>query len=367
MKYKIRNSFGYPRSPPPPPRSPSGINEKAPSSSCWTTIISFLAFGPVQSSKRKIPFPIFIYCMTFSQVVILIIMMSINGVENLAVNPSIGPSIKILRDWGAKDTQKIYDETQVYRFLSPCILHSGLIHLGVNVMWQLFLGSRCEVYWGMWRVFLIYLVSGVGGNLLSCVMNSGLISVGASSCLSGLFSAMFADLMYNWNNRITIPNPIFSTVTLIIQLVLFLAVGIVPLIDNWGHIGGLVVGFLLALVILPRDSVAKSQAAKEINDIGDTEQLLPTNLSLSDFQNNVPPQGSLTDLMQVNGESKTLRKVNWESGLRKIVILSRIISFLALLAYFALFFALFYTIVAKGVWTCKNCKYLDLSWLLYRL
>lgn len=371
---RLSRSFGKKSRPPPPvypPPPPTAPNKRVKTHSWFSRVIALLTCGHYQKGKRRIPVPLFTHFITVAQIAVLVALMALYGIENIAVNPSIGPSIKALRDWGAKDNDKIYDDTQVYRFLSPIILHSGIIHLVANVVWQLFIAARCEVYWGLWRVVLIYVVSGVGGNMLSCVMNPDLISVGASTSLSGIFSAMFADLIYNWNNRFTIPNPILSAISLTLQLVIFLLMGFVPLIDNWGHLGGFIVGFLLGMVIIPHDRLSRKEmmAEQQTYENVESETSVPTAQSAVDLGSMASIIDTIRDpLLEHEIEAgKKLRKPSWESAIRKIVILSRVIFSIVLCAYFAIVLSVFYTLVGPGRWSCKYCKYFDMSWLMYRL
>lgn len=55
---------------------------------------------------------------------------------------------------------------QWWRFLLPLIFHMGIIHLLIIVMIQLYIGIKIERTAGWLRVGLIYIISGIGGNLV---------------------------------------------------------------------------------------------------------------------------------------------------------------------------------------------------------
>ena len=59
---------------------------------------------------------------------------------------------------------------QWWRFLIPLIFHMGIIHLLIIVMIQLYIGIKIERTAGWLRVGLIYIISGIGGNLV-CVLS----------------------------------------------------------------------------------------------------------------------------------------------------------------------------------------------------
>lgn len=99
------------------------------------------------------------------------------------------------------------------------------------------------------RVGAIYLISGIGGSVLSSLFLQGSISVGASGALFGLLGAMLSELLTNWT---IYTNKAAALITLVIIIVINLALGILPHVDNFAHIGGFLSGFLLGFVLLLR-------------------------------------------------------------------------------------------------------------------
>ena len=60
------------------------------------------------------------------------------------------------------------------------------------------------------RIGIVYLVSGVGGSVLSSLFIRNTISVGASGALFGLLGAMLSELFTNWtiySNKVQIFPP----------------------------------------------------------------------------------------------------------------------------------------------------------------
>ncbi|CAF0772532.1 unnamed protein product [Adineta steineri] len=58
---------------------------------------------------------------------------------------------------------------QSYRFIIPMFLHAGIIHLLTNLMSQLYIGIPLERKFGLIRIAIIYILSGIGGTLLSAI------------------------------------------------------------------------------------------------------------------------------------------------------------------------------------------------------
>ncbi|XP_070679285.1 RHOMBOID-like protein 2 [Malus domestica] len=115
---------------------------------------------------------------------------------------------------------------------------------------RLYIGIRLEQQFGFIRVGIIYLLSGFGGSILSALfLQSNNISVGASGALFGLLGAMLSELITNWS---IYTNKAAALLTLVVIIAINLAVGILPRVGNFAHIGGFLTGFLLGFIFLLR-------------------------------------------------------------------------------------------------------------------
>ncbi|CAA0830513.1 RHOMBOID-like 1 [Striga hermonthica] len=128
-------------------------------------------------------------------------------------------------------------------------LHGGVLHLLANMLSLLIIGIRLEREFGFARIGFLYLVSGFGGSLLSALFIQSNISVGASGALFGLLGGMLSELITNWS---IYANKVAALLTLVVIISINLAVGILPHVDNFAHIGGFLSGFLLGFVFLMR-------------------------------------------------------------------------------------------------------------------
>ena len=124
----------------------------------------------------------------------------VNGwsVAPLSENPMIGVSMSTLVECGARVTSLIVLDGQVWRLLSATFLHSGLVHLLFNMSVLYFVGRGLERAHGAPTVLLIFLVGGVGGNVLSALFLPQYVSVGASGGIFSLLGATLADIVMNW-------------------------------------------------------------------------------------------------------------------------------------------------------------------------
>ncbi|OIW03970.1 hypothetical protein TanjilG_30246 [Lupinus angustifolius] len=169
--------------------------------------------------------------------------------QPLKENPLFGPSSATLGKMGALEVDKVVDKHQAWRLLSCIWLHGGVVHLLANMLSLVFIGIRLEQEFGFVRIGFLYLISGFGGSLLSALFIQSGISVGASGALFGLLGGMLSELLINWT---IYANKFAALLTLIVIVVINLAVGILPHMDNFAHIGGFISGFLLGFVFLIR-------------------------------------------------------------------------------------------------------------------
>ncbi|MDD2504265.1 MAG: rhomboid family intramembrane serine protease [Clostridia bacterium] len=129
---------------------------------------------------------------------------------------------------------------QYWRLLTAMFLHIGILHLFFNSYALYIYGPIVESLFGKMKFIVVYLISGLTGSLLSYIFSSS-ISAGASGAIFGLMGS----LLYFGRRNKDIFRRIFGPRLLII-IGFNLFYGFVnPGIDNWGHIGGLIGGYLV--------------------------------------------------------------------------------------------------------------------------
>ncbi|KAJ8750497.1 hypothetical protein K2173_015642 [Erythroxylum novogranatense] len=164
-------------------------------------------------------------------------------------NPLLGPSSAALVKMGALEVEKVVHQHQIWRLFACIWLHAGVFHVLANMLSLVFIGIRLEQEFGFIRIGLLYVISGFGGSLLSSLFIQMSISVGASGALFGLLGGMLSELITNWT---IYENKLAALLTLIFIIIINLAFGILPHVDNFAHIGGFISGFLLGFVFLIR-------------------------------------------------------------------------------------------------------------------
>lgn len=168
--------------------------------------------------------------------------------EPLDMNPMFGPSTNVLLDVGAKQTSLIVSG-QYWRLFTPIFLHAGVIHLAMNMFMLLRLGVSIENAFGWWRVMIVYLLSGLFGNVLSAVFMPHVMSVGASGALFGFVGALLADFwLHHKFMKMDKDEKCRYVGSILFQSLFSFAIGLMPYLDNFSHIGGWIMGFFSSLL-----------------------------------------------------------------------------------------------------------------------
>ncbi|OUM60698.1 hypothetical protein PIROE2DRAFT_13472 [Piromyces sp. E2] len=85
------------------------------------------------------------------------------------------------------DMQEGETPDQWYRFIIPIFLHSGIIHLLFNLIFQIRTGVPMEKEFGSWRMIIIYMASGIFGFIFEAKSVGYAPSVGCSGALYGMY------------------------------------------------------------------------------------------------------------------------------------------------------------------------------------
>jgi membrane associated rhomboid family serine protease len=154
-----------------------------------------------QAARRATPRPKWTLAVIAVCTIMLVVELAVNDwkIEPLSENPMLGPSRDTLIRVGARDTVKIVSDGQWFRLFTPLVLHAGLIHYCINMAAFWFIGGAVEQSHGLVAAVILFVVPGVGGNILSAIFLPRYISVGASGGIFGLIGACVADIGLNWN------------------------------------------------------------------------------------------------------------------------------------------------------------------------
>lgn len=143
-----------------------------------------------------------------------------------------------------------------YRLWTVTLVHAPLqempLHLVFN-MYALYLaGPFVERLYGRAGFLFLYLATAAGGSLASFAFGRAALGVGASGAIFGLFGLLIA-VQYIHRPMLDRGSRAFMGQLIglvILNLILGFAMGG---IDNWAHIGGLITGLWLGLLLAPRN------------------------------------------------------------------------------------------------------------------
>lgn len=139
------------------------------------------------------------------------------------------PTDNSLEDLGERNTI-LLKEFQIWRFVTPILLHANLNHLCYNLIMQMILGFRLEPTIGIRKMILIYFLCAFGGNLLGVIVNPYSQAVGASTAIMGLISAMISWIIMNWKSLEGNQFRLISLIMLVMILFFSLVGGLVKFI-----------------------------------------------------------------------------------------------------------------------------------------
>lgn len=133
---------------------------------------------------------------------------------------------------------------EVYRLISSIFMHGSIYHLFINMYSLFFLGKEIETFLGKKKFIIIYLISGLSGSLLSCILTNS-YSLGASGAIFGLLGSL---LYFGMHYRLYLGSVLLKEIVPIIVLNLLIGF-IFPGIDNFAHIGGLIGGIFITMAL----------------------------------------------------------------------------------------------------------------------
>ena len=148
---------------------------------------------------------------------------------------------------------------EIIRLILAIFLHANIIHLLVNMYSLSIIGKQVETYYGKIKMIIICLVSGLCGSLLSAVSGTN-CGVGFSGAIFGLIGSL---LYFGYHYRLYLGEALKKE---IIPLVLYnLALSLlIPNIDFYAHLGGLIGGFLCSMAL---GVEGKSKINERINGV----------------------------------------------------------------------------------------------------
>lgn len=134
------------------------------------------------------------------------------------------------------------------RLLLSLFVHAGLIQLMISLLVQYVYMRRLEHLLSMNKLSLLYIFSGVFGNLTSSIFLPLVLDTGPNASLFGLLSFWFFEILFHleWYSK-----PYWVLFKVILLLTGCFVIGMLPWIDNIANIFGFLYGLLLLCSLRP--------------------------------------------------------------------------------------------------------------------
>ncbi len=151
-------------------------------------------------------------------------------------------------EYGAVYPTFIKEGGEYWRFLTATLMHFDFDHLLNNMVMLGVSGHILERAVGKCKFLILYFAAGIGGCMLSYtqMIHSGeyAVAAGASGSIFGIIGAL-AWILVIHKGRYETLNGRGMIMMIILSLFYGASAGDV---DNWGHIGGFIMGFLLSTI-----------------------------------------------------------------------------------------------------------------------
>ena len=146
--------------------------------------------------------------------------------------------------------------TDAYRLVTVTLLHAPLTQQPLHLIFNMYLlylaGPFVERLYGRVGFLFFYIATAIGGSLASFAFGDAPLGVGASGAVFGLFGLLIA---VQFVHRPMLDRGSRAFMGQVVGLVILnLIIGFVlPGVDYWAHIGGLITGLWLGFLLAPRN------------------------------------------------------------------------------------------------------------------
>lgn len=147
---------------------------------------------------------------------------------------------------------------EYWRILTGATTHGSLLHVAMNCYAFYSFGRIFEMLSNRAHLVLVFLLSAIGGGVLSLAFVPDGTSVGASGGIVGLIGYL---AVYAFRRRQFISAEFRKSLLVNIGFILLFGLVLYQVIDNYGHIGGLITGAVYGLLQIPSDEYVDPRQA----------------------------------------------------------------------------------------------------------
>lgn len=192
-----------------------------------------------------IPFPCLWTYGVCLLITISIIFEVIQSWDNLKSNPLYGPNEMTMLSMGAKSGELIL-AGESWRLFSAIILQNSITCYVLTIA-SLIYTKTIERKTGFTKSFFLFILSGTYGYIASCLFDPRSITCGTTGALFGYFGMLHIELITSWRHI----NWKLKFIKYTVFICVFFVFGTTTYVDNFSHLGGLLMGVLFSLMLLP--------------------------------------------------------------------------------------------------------------------
>ena len=182
---------------------------------------------------------------------IITLLFNIPGIRSESALRLLAPSSSSLAIFGSSGSIPLFEWGRWWTVLSSGWLHGDLWHLCFNLVWISFLSPMVAKGYGAGRLINIYTFTTITSSLLTSLiaqywltlpeaLRGASFTVGASGGVFGLLGALVI-----YGQRAGQQQVLQQALTL--SVISFVFSAFIGKVDNWGHLGGFVGGYLIGL------------------------------------------------------------------------------------------------------------------------
>ena len=165
----------------------------------------------------------------------------------------LGPSIE-----SAGFDKQLFLHGQYWRILTGAAIHGGIIHIAMNGFALFNVGRIFEMLTNRAHLAVVFLLSAIGGGVLSLLFLPDGVSVGASGGIVGLIGYL---AVYSFRRRQFVSSAFRKNLIFNIGFLFVFGIALSGVVDNYGHLGGLIVGAVYGFAQIPSDPTVDPREA----------------------------------------------------------------------------------------------------------
>lgn len=200
-----------------------------------------------QSNATK---PFFTYILVGSIVVVTLVQMATGLDNSIEVAGFVKPDFLVKGEY--------------WRILTGGALHGGILHIYFNGQALYGFGSLIEYLSNRAHLAIVFVAAIIGGGLLSLLFLPEGTSVGASGGIMGLIGYL---AIYGYRRKQQLPPDFLKSMLINIGFIAAFGIVAYQIVDNFGHLGGLIVGAIYGLIQIPKDLHKNPRSAGTITEL----------------------------------------------------------------------------------------------------